>query len=223
MDNLSLNISELFYSIQGESSRAGYPCAFIRLAGCNLRCSYCDSSYTWKQPGQTVTMQRILDWLAHYPKVMVELTGGEPLLQANIYPLLDHLITEGRPVLIETNGSLSIEKIPSQVSVILDIKCPDSGMDDRTDWKNIALLETRRNNNSRDEIKFVISSEKDFFWAKNIIEEYCLDSLATLLLSPVEYLFAPVHLAELVLEHRLPAKLQLQLHRLLWPERDRGI
>lgn len=170
-----------------------------------------------------VTVQRIRDWLRHYPEVMVELTGGEPLLQENIYPLLDHLIAEGRPVLVETNGSLSIEKIPSQVSVILDIKCPDSGMDARTDWENIARLAARKNSRSRDEVKFVISSEKDFFWAKNIIEEYRLHSLATILLSPVEYLFAPVNLADLILEHRLPARLQVQLHRLLWPGRNRGV
>lgn len=223
MNDLTLDIAELFYSIQGESSLAGYPCAFIRLAGCNLRCSYCDSSYTWKQPGRTMPLARIRDWLGHYPEVMVELTGGEPLLQENIYPLLDHLIAEGRTVLIETNGSLSIEKIPSQVSVILDIKCPDSGMDNRTDWENLSRLAARKENGGRDEIKFVISSEKDFSWAKDIIDDYRLDELVTILLSPVEYLLAPVNLAELILEHRLAAKLQLQLHRLLWPEKERGI
>ena len=164
-----------------------------------------------------------MDWLAHYPEVIVELTGGEPLLQENIYPFLDVLLEEGRTILIETNGSLSIEKIPSQVSVILDIKCPGSGMEDRTDWENIARLAARKKKYSKDDIKFVISSENDFLWSKNIIEEYRLDDIASVLLSPVEYLFAPANLAELIMEHRLHAKLQLQLHRLLWPEKDRGI
>jgi len=222
VNNRILNISELFYSIQGESSWAGYPCAFIRLAGCNLRCAYCDSSYTWKESGQAVHHERILDWLNHYPGVLVELTGGEPLLQENIYPLLDLLLDRGRKVLIETNGSLSIEKIPSQVSVVLDIKCPDSGMVDRTDWDNMALLAARKNNCSRDDVKFVVCSEKDFLWARNIIEKYGLAGIATILFSPVEYLFAPSSLAELIMEYRLPAKLQLQLHRILWPGKERG-
>ncbi|MDH3330100.1 MAG: radical SAM protein, partial [Desulfobulbaceae bacterium] len=164
MNSRFLHISELFYSIQGESSWAGYPCAFIRLADCNLRCSYCDSSYTWSEPGRKLTYGSIMDWLAHYPEVIVELTGGEPLLQENIYPFLDVLLEEGRTILIETNGSLSIEKIPSQVSVILDIKCPGSGMEDRTDWENIARLAARKKKYSKDDIKFVISSEKDFLW-----------------------------------------------------------
>ncbi|MDW7771840.1 MAG: radical SAM protein [Desulfobulbaceae bacterium] len=222
MDSRCLHISEWFYSIQGESSWSGYPCAFIRLAGCNLRCRYCDSAYTWEQ-GREATYESILEWLAHYPGVLVEITGGEPLLQEALYPFLDLLLADGRTVLIETNGSLSIAKIPAQVVVILDIKCPDSSMGDRTDWNNVDLLKARRNGSSRDEIKFVISSEKDFFWAKNVIEKYRLADIATLLFSPVEYLIAPTSLAELIMAHRMPAKLQLQLHRLLWPEVDRGV
>ncbi len=218
-----MHISELFYSIQGESSRAGLPCAFIRLAGCNLRCSYCDSAYTWKEPGRATALQDIFNWLEYYPGVMVEFTGGEPLLQENIYPLIDTLLEEGRTVLVETNGSLSIEKLPPRVSIILDIKCPDSGMDSRTDWNNINILSARKNTGSRDEIKFVLSSEKDFLWAKDIIEQYNLPAVATVLLSPVEYLLAPSHLAELIMQFHLPVRLQLQLHRLLWPDMDRGV
>jgi 7-carboxy-7-deazaguanine synthase len=218
-----LNISELFYSIQGESSWAGLPCAFIRLSDCNLRCSYCDSAYTWEEPGRATPHQDILRWLGHYPGVMVEFTGGEPLLQENIYPLINTLLEEGRTVLVETNGSLSISKIPVQVSVILDIKCPDSGMDSRTDWNNLNHLSARKSKNSHDEIKFVISSERDFLWAKSVIEQYNLAAVATVLLSPVEYLLAPARLAELIMQHRLPVKIQLQLHRLLWPDKDRGV
>ncbi len=223
MDNGYLNISEQFYSIQGESSWAGFPCAFVRLSDCNLRCSYCDSQYTWKEQGRSATYQDILNWLKHYPGVMVELTGGEPLLQENIYPFIDILLNEGRTVLVETNGSLSIEKIPSPVSVILDIKCPDSGMDDRTYWNNIDIFVDRTSRGCRDEVKFVISSEKDFVWSKNIVEQYNLNSIATVLFSPVEYLLAPTQLAEMIMEHRLPVKMQLQLHRILWPEKVRGV
>jgi 7-carboxy-7-deazaguanine synthase len=218
----TLHIAELFYSLQGESSWAGYPCAFIRLAGCNLRCGYCDARYAWTQPGTPYSLAEIKNWLDHYPGVMVELTGGEPLLQEDIYPLLSGLIEARRKVLIETNGTMSIERIPSRASVILDIKCPDSGMSDKMDWNNLSRLAARREEGARDEIKFVLSSEKDFLWASNLIGEYRLDSLGTVLLSPVEYLFAPVHLAELIMEHRLPARLQIQLHRLLWPEKTSG-
>ena len=222
-DKKHLQVSELFYSIQGESSWAGYPCAFIRLTDCNLRCTYCDSSYTWKEKGHHFSYNRILEWLGHYPGVIVELTGGEPLLQENIYPFIDLLLNDGRTVLIETNGSLGIEKIPSQVSVILDIKCPDSGMADQMEWNNISRLADRRKKNCRDDIKFVVSSEHDFLWAKNIIIEYRLEEVATLLISPVDYLLAPSHLAELLMQHMLPAKMQLQLHKLLWPEKERGV
>ena len=219
-----LSISELFYSLQGESTRAGLPCAFIRLAGCNLRCRYCDSKYTWENQGEPRTLTEIGNWLDRYPGVMVELTGGEPLLQEGIYPLLDALLDRGRTVLLETNGSLGIEQVPAGVSVILDIKCPDSGMHERTDWQNIALLAARKRKGSGDEIKFVLSSVRDFEWAKAVIDRYQLDRLAVpLLFSPVPELLAATTLAGLILQHRLPVRLQLQLHRLLWPDRDRGV
>jgi 7-carboxy-7-deazaguanine synthase len=169
-----------------------------------------------------MSFSHISSWLEYYPNVAVEITGGEPLLQENIYPFFDLLLEDGRTVLVETNGSLSIAKIPSQVSVILDIKCPDSGMSDKMDWQNLPRLYERKKKNSRDDVKFVISSEKDFFWAKKVIEEHDLEDTVTILFSPVEYLFAPSILAELLMEYRLRAKLQLQLHRLLWPEKDRG-
>ncbi len=224
MTETHLSISELFYSLQGESTRAGLPCAFIRLAGCNLRCRYCDSKYTWENPGEPRTLAGICNWLDRYPGVMVELTGGEPLLQKGIYQLLDALLDQGRTVLLETNGSLGIELVPAGVSVILDIKCPDSGMHERTDWQNIALLATRNRKGSRDEIKFVLSSIRDFEWAKAVIGRYELDRLAVpLLLSPVTESLAATTLAGLILEHRLPARLQLQLHKLLWPDLDRGV
>ncbi|MFZ5799450.1 MAG: 7-carboxy-7-deazaguanine synthase QueE [Desulfobulbaceae bacterium] len=223
MSDRYLAVSELFYSIQGESTRAGLPCAFIRLAGCNLRCRYCDSAYTWDEPGRRTAMAEIFDWLDRYPDVLVELTGGEPLLQKKIYPLLDELLAGGRSVLIETNGSLSVAEVPIAAGIILDLKCPDSGMAQLIDWDNISLLAERKKNGGQDEIKFVLSSEADYLWAGEIIARYQLAGLAPLLLSPVSGMLAPARLAELMLRDRSPARLQMQLHRLIWPDRERGV
>jgi len=223
VDNLCLAVSELFYSIQGESTRAGMPCAFIRLSECNLRCSYCDSSFTWEEPGQRMSLHDIRQWVENYPEVMVELTGGEPLLQDNIYPLVDTLIADGRTVLIETNGSLAIDRVPAGASVILDIKCPDSGMADRMEWGNIDILRSRREKHCRDEVKFVLSSEQDYRWALKMIGNYRLAGLVPLLFSPVESCLDAARLAEMMLADRVPARLQLQLHRILWPNKNRGV
>lgn len=223
MTDGSLAVSELFYSIQGESTRAGLPCAFIRLAGCNLRCGYCDTAYTWEEAGRGMSVPEILAWLEGYPGVLVEITGGEPLCQEGVYPLLTGLLTQRRRVLIETNGSLAINRIPGPVSVIMDLKCPGSGMADRMDWDNIPLLAARKKNGSQDEIKFVLCSEEDYVWAKEIIARYRLPKLADLLLSPAAGMFAPARLAELMLRDRIQARLQLQLHRIIWPDRDRGV
>lgn len=166
----------------------------------------------------------ILRWLAGYPGLPVELTGGEPLLQEGIYPLMKKLLAGGRTVLVETNGSLSIAKVPAEVKVILDLKCPDSGMEHRNDWSNIALLADRNGKRGRnDEIKFVLSSDRDYFWAAKVITEHRLAELATLLLSPAAGLLAPRRLAQLMLADRSPARLQLQLHRMIWPEMERGV
>lgn len=223
MNDSFLAVAELFYSIQGESTRAGLPCAFIRLAGCNLRCRYCDSAYTWEEPGNRTAIAEILRWLDRYPGVLVELTGGEPLLQEDIYPLLDELLARGRSVLVESNGSLSIARVPVQAGVILDLKCPGSGMTDRIDWGNLDLLAARKENGSRDEIKFVVSSEADYDWARETIARYRLADTIPLLLSPVAGRFSPARLAELMLRDRVPARLQLQLHRIIWPELQRGV
>ena len=170
-----------------------------------------------------MSLPEILQWLRRYPDVMIELTGGEPLLQDNIYPLLDALLAEGRTVLIETNGSIRIDRIPIGVSVILDIKCPGSNMTDRMDWENINLLRSRKGKSCQDEVKFVLSSEQDYIWALAQIKEYQLIELAPLLFSPVETSFEAARLAELMLADQMPARLQLQLHRLIWPDQDRGV
>lgn len=217
-----LKISELFYSIQGESTWAGLPCLFIRLAGCNLRCTYCDARYAWEE---SVAMPRedVLAWVGRYPGLPVEITGGEPLQQPGVYPLIRALIEENRQVLLETNGSLPLDAVPDAVHIIMDIKCPDSGMAARNLPENIDLLRERSRRQCRDEIKFVLSSLADFHWARALVERERLDQWLPVLFSPVRPLLDPQTLAQLLLEHRLKVRLQLQLHTLLWPGQTRGV
>jgi 7-carboxy-7-deazaguanine synthase len=211
-----LEISELFYSIQGESSFAGYPCFFIRLAGCNLRCTYCDARYTYEEPGTSYSVELLLAETERYPDVLVEITGGEPLLQEGIYPLLDKLLQNGRTVLLETNGSLGLEKVPEKVIKIMDVKCPDSGMHEQMDFNNFAYL------SSTDEIKFVISSRQDYDFAKETLLIHNLLGKSKLSFSPVMDRLAPYDLAKWIMDDRLPVRLQLQLHTILWPDKKRG-
>jgi 7-carboxy-7-deazaguanine synthase len=212
----SLLISELFYSIQGESSFAGYPCVFIRLAGCNLRCCYCDARYAYEEEGRKVPLTDILTHAASHPAALVAITGGEPLLQENVYPLMKQLLAANRTVLLETNGSLGISRVPGEVVKVLDLKCPDSGMHEQMNFKNMHFLSLR------DEIKFVLSSRVDYEWAVATIGTYRLDRVAKLLFSPVAGRLNPAELAAWLLADNLPARLQLQLHKILWPETVRG-
>ncbi len=218
-----LLVSELFYSIQGESTRAGLPCLFVRLAGCNLRCTYCDARYTWEEPGDTMDATAILAWVDQTPGVMVEITGGEPLRQAGVYPLMQALLDSGRTVLLETNGSLPLRSVPDPVHLIMDVKCPDSGMAGHNLAENIDLLRQRGSRGCTDEIKFVLSSPADFHWARAMVEEQELTRIAPVLFSPVRPLLDPALLAQLLLDHRLDVRLQLQLHTLLWPDQTRGV
>ena len=218
-----LQISELFYSLQGESTWAGLPCLFIRLAGCNLRCTYCDARYAWQEPAVAMTLPGILAWVAQYPGILIEITGGEPLWQAGVYPLMQALIEGGRQVLLETNGSLPLAKVPAAACIIMDIKCPDSGMAARNLPENLDLLKERSQRQCRDEIKFVLSSVADFHWARQMVEQQQLDQWVPVLFSPVQPLLAPQTLARLLLDHRLKVRLQLQLHTLLWPGQTRGV
>ncbi len=219
----SLRVSELFYSIQGESTWAGLPCAFIRLAGCNLRCSYCDAGYTWSEPGREYSVAQIMQWLERYPGVLTEITGGEPLLQDDVHLLTKRLIDNGHQVLIETNGTISLFRVQPQAIVIMDIKCPDSGMNKKFHQQNIDLLRQRRNDGCRDEIKFVLCSEADFDWAIDFVQKHELHLLTPVLFSPVAGQLAPRRLAERILAADLPIRLQLQLHTLLWPGQKRGV
>nr|WP_321467659.1 radical SAM protein [uncultured Desulfobulbus sp.] len=220
-----LLVSELFTSIQGESTWAGLPCLFVRLAGCNLRCSYCDARYTYEELGQPMEYASIMDRINQDPGTMVEITGGEPLCQIGVYPLMQELLLQERVVLLETNGSLPICAVPDGVHIIMDIKCPDSGMSEHNLGENLQVLGERRQRGCRDEIKFVLSSPGDFHWAKNMVEQHRLDRLLPVLFSPVTDRLAPLELANLLLEHRLNVnvRLQLQLHTLLWPHQNRGV
>lgn len=211
-----LRIAELFYSIQGESSYAGYPCFFIRLAGCNLRCTYCDTRYAYEEEHPLLSLRHILAELAKYPRAIVEVTGGEPLLQEGVYPLLQELLATGRKVLLETNGSVSLADVPRNVVRIMDVKCPGSGMHEKMDLKNFDLL-TRD-----DEIKFILSSRDDYTWAAQIISAYSLHDLTTVTFSPVISELPPATLAEWILQDHLPVRLRLQLHTILWPDKTKG-
>ncbi len=211
-----LEICELFYSIQGESSYAGYPCFFIRLAGCNLRCTWCDTRYAYEEKHQSYSISRILAELNKYPGVMVEITGGEPLLQRNVYPLFDQLLATRRIVLLETNGSLRLDNVPEKVVKIMDVKCPDSAMHKKMDFNNFEFI------TPEDEIKFVISSRADYTWAKQLVSSYDLSTRATVTFSPVTSRIASTELAGWILADYLPVRLRLQLHTILWPGRTRG-
>lgn len=213
----TLTVSEIFYSIQGESRFAGFPCLFIRLSGCNLRCSYCDARYTYDEPGIDMTVAEILAEVKKTPEVMVEVTGGEPLLQAGIYPLMQELLAANRKVLLETNGSIDISRVPAGVIRIMDLKCPDSLMHHQMDLANLQHLRPE------DEIKFVLSSRHDYEWAKQMILDHNLTRIAHLTCSPVTSALAPAELAQWLLQDRLPCRLQLQLHTILWPGRNRGV
>ena len=211
-----LEICELFYSIQGESSYAGYPCFFIRFAGCNLRCTYCDTRYAYEGEHHHYSISQILAELGKYPGVMVEITGGEPLLQENVYPLLEQLLAEDRTVLLETNGSISLENVPEKVVKIMDVKCPGSSMHEKMNLDNFGFI------TPADEIKFVISSRQDYNWAKELVSTHNLPGRATVTFSPVVSRIAPPELAGWIMADYLPVRLRLQLHTILWPERTRG-
>jgi 7-carboxy-7-deazaguanine synthase len=211
-----LEICELFYSIQGESSYAGYPCFFIRFAGCNLRCSYCDTRYANEGEHLSYAVSQILAELDKYPGVLVEVTGGEPLIQEGVYPLLEELLAAGRTVLLETNGSLSLQDVSGEVIKVMDMKCPGSSMHTKMNFANFDLM------GPEDEIKFVISSREDYLWATQLVGSYGLHRKATITFSPVAARLQPAMLAAWILEDRLPVRLRLQLHTILWPGRTRG-
>lgn len=211
-----LVVNEIFFSIQGESTYAGRPCAFVRLTYCNLRCTYCDTEYAFYE-GRKVSLDEIVEKIEAYPTDLVEITGGEPLLQKRVHPLITRLLDRGKTVLIETGGSLDIRPVDPRAILIYDIKCPDSAMAEANLWENLPHLKPQ------DEIKFVVGSRRDYEWAKRKMEEWGLAHKHTILLSPVWERLNPRELAEWILQDGLPVRMQVQLHKLLWGAEARGV
>ena len=208
-----LPVIETFSSIQGESTHAGRRCFFIRLAGCNLRCSYCDTAYAW-DGGKPYTVAEVVDLAANSGTGLVEVTGGDPLIHPETPALLQALLDAGMEVLLETNGAVSIAAVPEQVRKILDCKLPASGMAEQNIFANYALLLPH------DEVKFVVSSRKDFDYALDVVERYkLLSKTANLIFSPVWGKVSFEELADWVISCRYPVRMQLQLHKLIWGDR----
>jgi 7-carboxy-7-deazaguanine synthase len=211
-----VEVAEIFHSIQGESSRAGMPCTFVRVAGCNLECLWCDTS---RACGEPWTVGAVVKKVESYGCKLVEITGGEPLLQPSCPELAQRLLDEGYTVLLETNGSLPIDAMPPDVIRIVDFKCPDSGMMDRVHWPNIGLL-----NPARDEAKFVVASRADYEWSRDVIRKHALEErCAYVLISPVWGRINLEDLAGWILEDRLPVRLQLQVHKFIWGPDATGV
>jgi 7-carboxy-7-deazaguanine synthase len=209
MDSLAVN--EIFYSIQGEASRTGQPCVFVRTQACQMRCSYCDTAYAFYE-GRSMHVDEILQKIREFPCKLVEITGGEPLLQKQaVSQLMTHLLGIGYTVLLETGGGVSLDGVPDSCIKIVDVKCPDSGELNRMNW---SFLEKTYPNT---ELKFVLSSAKDYFWVKNFIRENARQIAPyTLWMSPVRDKLAPAWLAQQILHDALPVRLQLQLHKVIW-------
>ena len=209
---MSLSIFEIFHSLQGESSRVGLPTVFVRLTGCPLRCGYCDTEYAF-HGGSTQSFEEILANVASYQAQYVCVTGGEPLAQKGCHALLKMLCDAGYQVSIETSGAMDISQVDRRVSVIMDIKTPGSGEVGKNLWSNISALE------AKDEVKFVLVDRADYDWAKQILAQYDLTQKCPVLFSPVYKTLPPPDLATWVLEDRLPVRMQVQLHKILWGEK----
>lgn len=211
-----LRVTEIFHSIQGESTFVGRPCVFVRLTGCPLRCTWCDTEYAF-YGGREDSIDRILDAVRAYGCPLVEVTGGEPLAQPQTLELLKVLCEQGFTVLLETSGALDTSGVDPRVRIILDVKCPASGMMERMHWPNVERLR------SQDEAKFVVQDRTDYDWAKDVVARYRMLDRCTVLFSPVFGRLDPRHLAEWVLADRLPIRFQLQLHKHIWAPDMRGV
>ena len=210
-----MKVCEIFSSIQGESTYAGVPCTFIRMTGCNLRCSYCDTVYAYEE-GTELTGDEIIEKVLAIGLKTVEITGGEPLLQKDVPLLVKGLLDKGYTVLIETNGSQDIRGVDKRAVMILDIKTPGSGMADKVMLSNLPFLKPQ------DEMKFVITGRDDYEWAKNFIREHPLTKGCTILFSPAFGMLDPRHLSQWILEDRLEVRLNLQLHKYIYGPDMRG-
>ena len=207
LNNTTLNITEIFYSLQGEAKEVGIPTVFVRLTGCPLRCNYCDTAYAFKG-NNPLSIQHILDEIAQYNTHYVCVTGGEPMAQSNCLKLLDALIDNDYKVSMETSGSIDIAPVNSKVSIVMDIKTPSSTEEHQNRYENLSILK------NKDQLKFVIASRSDFDWCTKILENHAVES--EVLFSPVYASLRPVELADWILEKKINVRLQVQLHKILW-------
>ena len=212
-----LTVNEIFHSIQGESTYAGAPCVFVRLTACDLRCSWCDTPYAFTE-GVKRTVADVIDAVAAFGCPLVEITGGEPLLQNDVYPLMAGLRDRGLTVLVETGGHISVDRVPPGVVKIIDVKCPGSGESARNHWPNLDLL------GPADEVKFVIRDRTDYDFARDVVERHQLaGKCAAVLFSPVHDVLPPADLASWILADKLAVRLQLQVHKYIWGAHARGV
>lgn len=211
-----MKVNEIFRSIQGESSFAGCPCAFVRLSECNLRCVWCDTAYAFHE-GVEMSIGEVVERVQSFGLPLVEVTGGEPLLQEETFDLMTRLADLGYKVLLETSGSISVARVDPRVVKILDVKCPGSGEADKNLWENLDLVRPP------DEVKFVVAGREDYEWARAVIRDRSLDKKAALLISPVHGEVDLEALSEWILEDRLPTRLQLQIHKLIYGAERRGV
>lgn len=212
-----LTINEIFHSIQGESTHAGRPCVFVRLTACDLRCSWCDTTYAFHE-GRKMSVDEVVDRVRSYDCDVVEITGGEPLLQKEVYPLMQRLLDDGRTVMLETGGHLSVDAVPDAVIRVIDVKCPGSGEAEKNHWANLEQLRPT------DEIKFVIKDRADYEYARDVVIRHDLAVRCNaVLFSPVHGVQDAKSLAEWVLADRLPVRVQLQTHKFIWDPQTRGV
>jgi 7-carboxy-7-deazaguanine synthase len=211
-----LTVNEVFLSIQGEGTRAGRSCAFVRLTGCPLRCVWCDTAYAFHE-GRKRSEDDVLAEIERWPTRLLCLTGGEPLAQPAAFPFVTRLLDAGWEVTVETSGHVSVERLDRRAVVILDVKTPGSGESARMEWSNLELLQ------AKDEAKFVIDGRGDYEWSRDLVRERELARRCTVLFSPVHGQLEPGTLADWILEDGLAVRLQVQLHRYLWPEATRGV
>ena len=212
-----LTVNEIFHSIQGESTHAGRPCVFVRLTACDLRCSWCDTPYAFHE-GHKMSVDDVVEQVKGYDCGVVEITGGEPLLQKEVYPLMDRLVADGLTVMLETGGHRDIALVPAAVIRIVDIKCPGSGESARVEWSNLEKLA------AHDEVKFVIKDRVDYEFARDVVNRYGLiQRVAAVLFSPVHGELDPRTLAEWILADRVEVRLQLQAHKYIWHPSTRGV
>lgn len=212
-----LTVNEIFHSIQGESTHAGRPCVFVRLTACDLRCSWCDTPYAFHE-GTKMSVDDVVERVRAYGCDVVEVTGGEPLLQKDVYPLMERLLDDGRTVMLETGGHRDISRVPPGVHRIVDVKCPGSGEADKMCWANLDHL------GPADEVKFVIRDRADYEYAREVVTSRRLaTACGAVLFSPVHGVMNPRVLAEWILADALPVRLQLQAHKYIWDPQTRGV